>query len=236
MLDEPTAGMSAAETRDAIRLLERIVAERELTLLFTEHDMDVVFSIAQKITLNSPLFETADPTDVLLKEFAISIDASQTDKFSFMKNRLDDVRIVGFGEDTHGTAEFTELAVELMIYLAEDHGYRTFIIENGFGETTYLNDFINGRTNEAEVVLKTKISTWRYQTTQFVGLLNRLRQYNQTLPEKSIQLFGMEMHYPHEEAKLLNQYLSKCGHSRFNSVGTVSDDVGCDHSEHDTDP
>ena len=49
MLDEPTAGMSATETREAIRLLERIVAERKLTLLFTEHDMDVVFSIAQKI-------------------------------------------------------------------------------------------------------------------------------------------------------------------------------------------
>ena len=51
LLDEPTAGMSAAETREAIRLLERIVAERKLTLLFTEHDMDVVFSIAQKIAV-----------------------------------------------------------------------------------------------------------------------------------------------------------------------------------------
>ena len=51
LLDEPTAGMSAAETHDAIRLLERIVAERALTLLFTEHDMDVVFSIAQKIAV-----------------------------------------------------------------------------------------------------------------------------------------------------------------------------------------
>ena len=51
LLDEPTAGMSATETREAIRLLERIVAERKLTLLFTEHDMDVVFSIAQKIAV-----------------------------------------------------------------------------------------------------------------------------------------------------------------------------------------
>src|SRR5262247_105584 len=51
LLDEPTAGMSAAETRDTIRLLERIAAERSLTLLFTEHDMEVVFSIAQKIAV-----------------------------------------------------------------------------------------------------------------------------------------------------------------------------------------
>jgi branched-chain amino acid transport system ATP-binding protein len=51
LLDEPTAGMSAAETHEAIRLLERIAHERGLTLLFTEHDMQVVFSIAQRISV-----------------------------------------------------------------------------------------------------------------------------------------------------------------------------------------
>jgi branched-chain amino acid transport system ATP-binding protein len=51
LLDEPTAGMSATETRETIRLVHRIARERGLTLLFTEHDMEVVFSIAQKITV-----------------------------------------------------------------------------------------------------------------------------------------------------------------------------------------
>ena len=66
MLDEPTAGMSATETRDAIRLLERIVAERKLTLLFTEHDMDVVFSIAQKIAVlhQGKLIAEGSPAEV----------------------------------------------------------------------------------------------------------------------------------------------------------------------------
>lgn len=51
LLDEPTAGMSASETHEAIALLERIAHERGLTLLFTEHDMAVVFSIAHKIAV-----------------------------------------------------------------------------------------------------------------------------------------------------------------------------------------
>lgn len=51
LLDEPTAGMSATETRETILLVERIAHERGLTLLFTEHDMAVVFSIAQRITV-----------------------------------------------------------------------------------------------------------------------------------------------------------------------------------------
>jgi branched-chain amino acid transport system ATP-binding protein len=49
LLDEPTAGMSPQETADTIALIGRIVRERGLTLLFTEHDMDVVFSIAERI-------------------------------------------------------------------------------------------------------------------------------------------------------------------------------------------
>jgi branched-chain amino acid transport system ATP-binding protein len=51
LLDEPTAGMSPQETSSAIALIAKIVRERGLTLLFTEHDMDVVFSIAEKITV-----------------------------------------------------------------------------------------------------------------------------------------------------------------------------------------
>jgi branched-chain amino acid transport system ATP-binding protein len=51
LLDEPTAGMSAGETHETIRLLKRITGARGLTLLFTEHDMEVVFSIAEKIAV-----------------------------------------------------------------------------------------------------------------------------------------------------------------------------------------
>jgi branched-chain amino acid transport system ATP-binding protein len=51
LLDEPTAGMSASETHETIALIERIARKRRLTLLFTEHDMAVVFSIAQRIAV-----------------------------------------------------------------------------------------------------------------------------------------------------------------------------------------
>ena len=51
LLDEPTAGMSAGETHETIALIARVAHERKLTLLFTEHDMAVVFSIAQKVAV-----------------------------------------------------------------------------------------------------------------------------------------------------------------------------------------
>jgi branched-chain amino acid transport system ATP-binding protein len=51
LLDEPTAGMSATETHETMRLLQHIAEQRGLTLLFTEHDMEVVFAIAEKIAV-----------------------------------------------------------------------------------------------------------------------------------------------------------------------------------------
>jgi branched-chain amino acid transport system ATP-binding protein len=51
LLDEPTAGMAPAERRDLLALVEGIARERGLTLLFTEHDMDVVFALAGRITV-----------------------------------------------------------------------------------------------------------------------------------------------------------------------------------------
>ena len=48
-LDEPTAGMSAAETQETIELVRRIA--RHLTILIVEHDMQVVMELADRITV-----------------------------------------------------------------------------------------------------------------------------------------------------------------------------------------
>jgi len=49
LLDEPTAGMSPEETASAVSLVERLAHEFKMTLLFTEHDMSVVFGISERI-------------------------------------------------------------------------------------------------------------------------------------------------------------------------------------------
>ena len=49
ILDEPTAGMSPEETQATMELVKRLGNQRGLTILFCEHDMDIVFSIAQSI-------------------------------------------------------------------------------------------------------------------------------------------------------------------------------------------
>jgi len=66
LLDEPTAGMSTRETRATIELIGEIVKEKGLTLLFTEHDMSVVFSISERIMVlhQGKLIASGPPDEV----------------------------------------------------------------------------------------------------------------------------------------------------------------------------
>lgn len=50
LLDEPTAGMARADTNNTIDLMKRI-AETGVTMVVIEHDMHVVFSLADKISV-----------------------------------------------------------------------------------------------------------------------------------------------------------------------------------------
>jgi branched-chain amino acid transport system ATP-binding protein len=49
VLDEPTAGMSPEETKTTLALIRHLADSRGLTILFCEHDMEVVFNVAQQI-------------------------------------------------------------------------------------------------------------------------------------------------------------------------------------------
>ncbi|WP_457648008.1 ABC transporter ATP-binding protein [Profundibacter sp.] len=60
LLDEPTAGMARADTNNTIELLKHIRDTRDITMAIIEHDMHVVFSLAERITVlaqGTPLVE-----------------------------------------------------------------------------------------------------------------------------------------------------------------------------------
>ena len=60
LLDEPTAGMARADTNNTIDLLKQIKDDRDITIAIIEHDMHVVFSLAERITVlaqGTPLVE-----------------------------------------------------------------------------------------------------------------------------------------------------------------------------------
>jgi branched-chain amino acid transport system permease protein len=68
LLDEPTAGLATGDTQTAVELISRIAHEENLTVLFVEHDMEVVFGIADYITVLNKGAVLAEGTPEEIKE------------------------------------------------------------------------------------------------------------------------------------------------------------------------
>jgi branched-chain amino acid transport system ATP-binding protein len=70
LLDEPTAGMNATETRRMVQLVERLDAETDTTFVVTEHDMEVVLGVSDRILVldNGALIADGSPETVIADE------------------------------------------------------------------------------------------------------------------------------------------------------------------------
>ncbi len=71
-LDEPTAGMSGEETHETMDLVKQLNQEMDLTILFTEHDMSVVFGYAKRLTVlhQGSIIAEGSPEEVRKNETA----------------------------------------------------------------------------------------------------------------------------------------------------------------------
>ncbi len=87
LMDEPTAGMAPAERDALMRLAVNACRERDVALLFTEHDMDVVFGFADRVIVmnRGRVIAQGAPDEVRVNEEVrevylggVVIDASQT--------------------------------------------------------------------------------------------------------------------------------------------------------------
>ena len=70
LMDEPTAGMAPRERNELAALVKRLVRERDIGVLFTEHSMDVVFAHADRIIVlaRGQLIASGSPDEVRADE------------------------------------------------------------------------------------------------------------------------------------------------------------------------
>jgi branched-chain amino acid transport system ATP-binding protein len=75
LLDEPTAGMSAPETEQTIGLIADLARTEGLTVLFSEHDMDIVFGISQRVTVihQGQVIADGTPAQIRANEQVIAV-------------------------------------------------------------------------------------------------------------------------------------------------------------------
>jgi len=69
LLDEPTAGMTPKETEETVDLIREIAHEKDV--IFTEHDMKVVFGISQRIEVlhEGRIIAEGEPSEIQNNRF-----------------------------------------------------------------------------------------------------------------------------------------------------------------------
>ena len=167
--------------------------------------MKILFFILLLITA-----QVSGQCNAKLNKYITGFDQLKSSSFSFLDDKLENIKIVGYGEDTHGSAEFTLLAKELIKYLSKQHNFNIIILETGFSEGLYLNDYVHGRRKDVKKILAEHNSTWRYKTEEFILLMNWIKNYNKTAQTK-ITIYGSEMQYVISDVHRIQNYLSRVG-------------------------
>lgn len=110
-----------------------------------------------------------------------------------LKAILQDARIVGLGESTHGTSEFQTAKHRLFEFLVKEMGYTVFTLEAAYSDAQPMNDYIlHGKGSRADVLSKVGYTVW--DTEEFAAMVDWMRAYNRTVPEaRKIRFFGVDL-------------------------------------------
>jgi erythromycin esterase len=114
--------------------------------------------------------------------------------FAPLKAILQDTRIVGLGESSHGTSEFQRAKHRLFEFLVKEMGYTVFTLEAAYSDAQPMNDYVlHGKGNRADVLSKLGYVAW--DTEEFAAMVDWMRAYNRSVPEaRKIRFFGVDLY------------------------------------------
>ncbi|MGA3676607.1 erythromycin esterase family protein [Lysinibacillus agricola] len=118
-----------------------------------------------------------------------------------------DVKVIGFGEATHGNVEFQTLKKDVFQALIKNENVRVFVLEGDFGGAQQINQFILNGTGTAEEAVKA-LDYGIYKTEQMIDFVQWMHDYNMTADEKDkIYFYGNDMQrYDFSKKGLLDYY------------------------------
>ena len=99
------------------------------------------------------------------------------DDLEFFGDYIEDARVVGLGEATHGTREFFQLKHRVFQYLVEREGFRTFAIEAVFEPAIRIDRYIKGGEGDVEALVN-GLGFWTWDTEEVIELVEWMRAYN----------------------------------------------------------
>jgi erythromycin esterase-like protein len=112
---------------------------------------------------------------------------------------IGDARVVALGEDTHGTHEFYRERARITERLMREKHFGALIIEGDWPDTERVNHYVRGLGNDRSAAQALSafqdFPAWMWRNAEFANLVERLRTYNQALPEaERVGVYGMDIY------------------------------------------
>ena len=150
-----------------------------------------------------------------LNSVALSISGSSPQQGDAIGNSdlapiddLKEARVVGLGEATHGTHEFFEMKHRIFKYLVEKHGFKAFAFECDYGESIFIERYINGGPGDIDELMRTRMHFWTWKTIEVRALLEWMRSYNAgKVAADRIHYIGVDCQFKTYQPMLLREYL-----------------------------
>ncbi len=142
----------------------------------------------------------------LIKVETISPDSSFSDLAELIPI-LNEKKIIGLGEATHGTHEFFVYKHRLIKLLIKHANFNVFIIEGDFAGSNTMNEYIlDGKGTIDKALWDVGVGIWMRQ--EFVDLVEWMKSYNadKSLVNK-IKFYGCDIQSPVSAAQKIKNYL-----------------------------
>jgi erythromycin esterase len=120
-----------------------------------------------------------------------------TDDLAPLRTIVGEATVVGLGDGTHGTHEFTTVKMRLIDYLARAKGFDVVAFEAPFPVMNRVNTYVQGGAGDLRAILRdgaTRLNFWFWYTEEMVEVFERLRTYNaQRGNAPAIEVVGTDM-------------------------------------------
>ena len=152
--------------------------------------------------------EASRADESALRDLCIPLNGDGVRKFV---GSLRAAHVLGLGESTHGTREFTELRSRLVEELTHGGWLTTIALEAGWEEVTRLDDYVRRGEGTGRDAVKS-LTYWPWRTEEFLAFVESVRKLNDGLPaDKKIEFLGIDYIPPGATADFLRRYFEAAG-------------------------
>ena len=118
-------------------------------------------------------------------------------QFESLNYNFQDIKVIGVGESTHGTHEFSVIRIALFKHLFQKHGFNTFFLEASYSSCLRVDNYIKGNEDDLYDIM-VNLKLWPWQTTEMKTLIEWMKKYNTKNLGKELSFVGIDMRYNYE--------------------------------------